>query len=191
MWCEGSVSSRHNVGDGLDYVHSFGSRTVLDVNAASINYYTNSVDPGFAQNPPSSIGLPSYLDAKTSSYPLLPSINWSGWTGFAPAIGPGITTDRILSIKADVIHEMTRHSLKAGVDFRGQYFSGFSPGNNAGALTFVSTYTQRTDDAFQSAGNGAFGGSWAAFMMGLPTTASADINASSVAFNPFLGGYVQ
>ena len=190
LW-QGSGQYRHNVGAGVDYVHNFGARTVLDVNAASIDYYTQSVDPGFASVPPSSIGFPSYLDAKTSSYPLLPTVSWSGWTGFSPSMSPGITRDRVLSIKADVFRQMTRHTLKAGIDFRGQYLSAFSPGNNAGSFSFDSTWTQRTDDGYQSAGTGSFGGSWAAFMMGLPTSAFADINASLAAFNPYLGMYVQ
>jgi len=188
---EGSGQFRHNVGAGLDYVHNFGAKTILDVNFGSVNYFTNSVDPGFASSPPSSIGLPAYLDTKTSSYPLLPSMSWGGWTGFSPAIAPGITTDRVMTAKADVVHEMTKHTLKAGFDFRGNYYSGYTPGNNAGSFTFDSTYTQRTDDGYQSAGTGAFGSSWAAFMMGIPTTATADTNASYAVHNPYYGFYVQ
>jgi hypothetical protein len=190
IW-KGSGSYRHNVGAGLDYVHNFGSKTILDVNFGSVNWYSLNVNPGFRSVTPSSIGLPSYLDTKTSSYPLLPTMSWSGWTGFSAAGGTGITTYRVLSAKADLVHEMNRHTLKAGFDFRGNYVSGYSPGNNAGSFTFDSTYTQRTDDGFQSAGTGSFGGSWAAFLMGLPTGASADTNASYAAHNPYFGLYVQ
>jgi len=190
IW-EGSGQFRHNVGAGLDYVHNFGATTILDLNFGSINYFTNSVDPGFASSPPSSVGFPSYLDTKTSSYPLLPSINWGGWTGFSPAIAPGITTDRVMTAKADVVHQMTKHTLKAGIDFRSTYYSGYTPGNNAGSFTFDSTYTERTDDGYQSYGTGSFGGSWAAFMMGAPTAASADINANYALHNPYYGFYVQ
>jgi Carboxypeptidase regulatory-like domain len=190
IW-EGSGQFRHNVGAGLDYVHNFGANTILDLSFGSINYFTNSVDPGFASALPSSIGFPSYLDTKTSSYPQLPSMSWGGWTGFSPAIAPGITTDRVMSIKADVVHQMTKHTIKAGADFRSTYFSGYTPGNNAGSFGFDSTYTQRTDDAFQSAGTGQFGSSWAAFMLGVPTTETADINANYALHNPYYGFYAQ
>ncbi len=190
IW-QGSGQYRHNVGAGVDWVHNFGSKTLLDVTVGSDVYFTNSVDPGFEATSPSSVGFPAYLDTKTSSAPLLPSISWSGWTGFSPAIAPGITKDRVLSVKADVSHQTEKHTIKTGIEFRGQYFSGFTPGNNAGSFAFDSTYTQRTDDGYQSAGTGAYGGSWAAFMMGLPTTTSADTNASSAAYDSFIGMYVQ
>ena len=190
IW-QGSGQFRHNVGAGLDWVHNFGARTVLDVAAGSTVYYSLSVDPGFNTTPPSSVGFPSYLDTKTSSFPLLPTINWNGWTGFSPAIAPGLVKDRVLTGKADLTHLANHHTLKAGIDVRGQYYSGFTPGNNAGAFGFTTTYTQRTDDGYQSAGTGNYGGSWAAFMMGLPSSASADTNASSAAFNPYLGFYFQ
>ncbi len=85
----------------------------------------------------------------------------------------------------------TRHTLKTGIDVRGQFATAFTPGNNAGTFNFTSTYTQRTDDGFQSAGTGNYGGSWAAFMMGLPGSASTDVNASSAYANPYVGTYIQ
>ena len=190
IW-EGSGQFRHNVSAGLDYVHNFGATTILDINFGSVNYYLLDVNPGFNSITPSTIGYPSYLDTKTSSYPLLPTMNWGGWTGFSAAGSTGITTYRELSAKADVVHQMTKHTLKAGFDFRGNYFSGFAPGNNAGSFTFDSTYTERTDDGYQSAGTGSFGGSWAAFMLGVPTAASADINANYALHNPYYGLYIQ
>ena len=190
LW-QGSGNYRQNVGAGVDYVHNFGARTVLDITVGSVNYYNGAIDPGFQTTAPSSVGFPSYLDTKTSSSPLLPSVSWAGWTGFAPSIAPSAPRYRVLSAKADLFHQMTRHTLKAGFDFRGAYYSNFTPGNNAGSFAFDSTYTQRTDDGYQSAGTGSFAGSWAAFMMGLPTTASADTNASLAAYNPYVGAYAQ
>ncbi len=191
LW-QGSGSIRHNVAAGIDWVHNFGSRTVLDVAVGSQIYTGITLDPGFQNTPPSSIGFPSYLDTKSSNAPLLPSINWSGWTGFGPSVAPGVSPkNRILSTKADVSHQTTRHTIKMGVEMRAQYFSAYTAGNNAGVFGFDSTYTQRTDDGFQSAGTGAYGGSWAAFMMGLPSSASADTNASSAAYDSYFGAYVQ
>ncbi len=85
LW-EGAGQFRHNVGIGADWVHNFGTRTLLDVAIGSNLNRQQNVDPGFENTPPSSIGLPSYMDMKTSSAPVLPTVNWSGWTGFAPPI---------------------------------------------------------------------------------------------------------
>ena len=44
----------------------------------------------------------------------------------------------------------SRHTLKTGIDARGQFFTGYTPGNNAGVFNYTSTYRQRTDDGLAS-----------------------------------------
>jgi hypothetical protein len=131
------------------------------------------------------------MDLKTSSAPVLPSVSWSGWTSFAPPVALGTQRYRVLTGKADLSHMTAHHTIKTGIDARGQFFTGYTPGNNAGSFSFTSTYTQRTDDGSGSAGTGSYGGSWAAFMMGLPTSISADVNATQAYLNPYYGFYVH
>ena len=190
IWKE-SGTFRRNIGIGADWVHNFGARTLLDV-AIGSNYYVNDqVDPGFQSMKPSELGYPSYLDLKSSSAPVLPSVNWTGFTGFAPPVALGVQRYRVLTAKADLSRLTSRHTLKIGFDARGQFFTGYTPGNNAGVFNYTSTYTQRTDDGLGAAGTGAYGGPWAAFMMGLPSTISADFNATQAYSNPYYGAYIH
>jgi hypothetical protein len=182
---------RTDSGAGLDWVHNFGARSLLDV-ALGFNSYQNlNVDPILSSLKPSDLGYPTYLDTKISGDPTLPSTSWSGWTGASLAAAPTVTNYRVLTVKADFSHMASAHTLKAGIDIRGQFFTGYTPGNTAGAYSYTSAYTQRTDDGAGSAGTGAYGGSWAAFMMGVPTSVSADANASAVLGNPYYATYVH
>jgi hypothetical protein len=188
---EGSGTFRRNTGIGLDWVHNFGARLLLDV-AAGSNYYINDqVDPVFQRMKPSDLGFPTYLDVKTSSAATLPSISWNGWTSFTPSVALGTQRYRVLTGKADLSYMATKHTVRSGFDARGQFFTGYTPGNNAGIFNFSSTYTQRTDDGSGAAGTGNYGGPWAAFMMGIPTSISADFNATQAYTNPYFGVYVH
>ncbi|HWB82710.1 MAG TPA: carboxypeptidase-like regulatory domain-containing protein [Bryobacteraceae bacterium] len=182
-------SIRANFGAGIDWVHTFGPNLLLDV-AVSHNIYRNQgLDPGFQKLSPSSLGLPSYMDTQASSSMALPNVTWSGWTTVNGS--NSVYRDRLLGFKADLMRTTASHTIKFGFDGRGQYYNGSSSGANAGTFNFTSMYTQRTDDGFQSAGTGNYAGSWAAFMMGLPTTSQLDINSSQALLNPYYAWYVQ
>lgn len=180
---------RHNAGQGLDWVHTFGANSMLDVAVTSNIYRNNSLDPGFQALRPSALGLPSYMDVQASSSQALPNVTWGGWTGVTAS--NSVFRVRVLAGKADFTHTTASHTIKAGIDARGQYYTGFSPGANAGTFAFASTWTQRTDDGFGSAGTGNYAGPWAAFMMGLPSSMALDINASQAFLNPYYAAYVQ
>ncbi len=186
-----SGQTRHNIGLGFDWVHTFGARAVLDVTIGSNQYLSQNTDPGMASILPSKVGLPAYMDQLASAEPIMPQMNWSGWSGVTQPLAQNQTRYRTLTGKAIYSFMTSRHSIKLGFDARGQYSSAFVPGNNAGSFTFNSTWTQRTDDGFQSAGTGSYGGPWASFMLGLPGSQSIDTQASTALSNPFYGVFVQ
>jgi hypothetical protein len=182
---------RTDTGGSLDWVHNFGARSMLDL-ALGVNTYQNlNVDPILDSLKPSDLGYPAYLDAKVAGDLALPTTSWSGWTTLGLATSPQVQNYSVGTIKADFSRMAVKHTLKAGVDVRFQRFSGHTVGNTAGAYSYTSTYTQQTDDGLGSAGTGAYGGSWAAFMMGLPTSATADWNAGGVFSNPYFATYVH
>jgi hypothetical protein len=57
---------RHNFGAGVDWVHTFGATTFLDVSLTHNAYRVTNVDPGFRSLEPSAAGLPSYMDLLAS-----------------------------------------------------------------------------------------------------------------------------
>jgi hypothetical protein len=184
-------NTRHNVGVGLDWVHTFGGRAMMDVTIGSNQYLTQNTDPGMASILPSGVGLPAYMDGLASAAPIMPNVTWSGWSGITQPLSQNQTRYRSLTGKAEFSFIGAHHTLKTGFDARGQYATAFVPANNAGSFGFTSTWTQRTDDGYQSAGTGNYGGSWASFMMGLPGSMSIDQQASSALFNPYYAAYVQ
>lgn len=188
---ETSGQLRNNLGAGADWVHTFGATTLLDVSLTSNRYRSTNVDPGFQALPPSATGLPAYMDLLASSEPGLPNVSWTGWTSVSQSLALSVSRYRVLAGKADLSHMTSSHTIKAGLDARDQFYTGFAPGNNAGSFSFTSTWTQRTDDGFGSAGTGSYGGPWASFMMGLPATMSIDNNASIALANPYYAGYIQ
>src|SRR4029077_15091914 len=95
---------------------------------------------------------------------------------------------RVLSSKADLSLMASKHSIKTGIDDRGQFFTGITPGGIARTYAYSRTYTQQTADT-TSAGTGKYGGSWASFMMGLPSSISAVTNTAQEYGNPSFEAY--
>src|SRR5205823_3684463 len=57
----GAGNNRHNSGIGMDWVHSFGPRMLLDVSVGSNRYRDANPSPGTAGYLPSSFGLSAYM----------------------------------------------------------------------------------------------------------------------------------
>jgi len=186
---------RRNAGTGLNWVHTFGPRTVLDVNAGFNDWHIWQVNPGSTKFTPSATGLPAYMDVLGSGALELPNVTWAGWSSITPGLALNDQHNTSASIKPELSFVTSHHTTKAGIDARKQFNTfhqwGSGSANNNGKFTFDSTWTRRTDDSFQNTGTGNYGGSWAAFMMGLPTTMSIDNQASQVLSNPYFGFYVQ
>ena len=158
---------RRNRAVSVDWVNTLSSATVLNI-AVSATQYTETQD-WFGIDPykPSDVGLPSYMDAKAGDRHHLPIMSWSGYNN----VGGQAKTEynvRTMSLKADLSHVRSSHTLRAGANLRGQHYTNNNPGVTSGAFSFSNTWTQRTDDGFTPAGS--YGHSWAAFMMGLPSS---------------------
>ncbi|HEY3840394.1 MAG TPA: TonB-dependent receptor [Bryobacteraceae bacterium] len=181
--------NRNNLGINGDWVYTPGATTIFDVEAGANNFREgNILTPVALAITPSAVGLPSYLDAKAGANHALPVMNFSGYASLGQSV-PTWTHFETLSIKGNVVHVRNAHSLRAGIDVREHRQSGGNPGNASGAYNFDSTYTCREDDCLTAAGN--LGYSWAAFMLGIPTTSNIDTNATYATSNPYIGWYAQ
>ncbi|MBI4889772.1 MAG: carboxypeptidase regulatory-like domain-containing protein, partial [Acidobacteria bacterium] len=101
IW-QGAGQIRTNYGQALDWVHNFGTSTLLDVAVSSNMYKQENITPAASTLTPSAVGYPTYLDQKVAGAPNLPAVNWSGWTGFSLPASPSNTKYRVLSFKADL-----------------------------------------------------------------------------------------
>ena len=82
------------------------------------------------------------------------------------------------------------HSFQGGIDFRQAYATSTGgAGNSMGSFSFNSQYVQKNDDGLTPAGT--LGLSYAAFMLGIPSSMSSDNNASYALMNPYYAWYGQ
>ena len=103
---------------------------------------------------------------------------------------PSHLASRNYQATVNVTEILGSHTLRFGSDVRQQVFTSMGPGYTSGNFAFDNTYTRRNDDtAVAPAGN--LGLSWAAFMLGIPTTSSVDANDSYATVNPYYSGYIQ
>ena len=124
----------------------------------------------------------------------------ASWTGYAAGVangtsGLGLQAPSHLASRnyqgvVSVTEILGPHTIRFGSDIRQQVFTSMGPGYTSGNFVFDNTYTRRNDDtSVAPAGN--LGLSWAAFMLGIPTTSSVDANDSYATSNPYYSGYIQ
>ena len=180
---------RHNVSGVIDAVYTPGSNTVIDLSVSANMYEGGDLNKTAAKYKPSDVGLPKYMDDKAGLDHILPTMNFDGYN----SVGYGgvftISRYRNYASKLDVSHVRGKHSFRAGVDFRIHHYEGGGGGNTSGAFTFTNAYTRRNDDTFTPAGN--LGLSWAAFMMGIPSSMQIATTDSFAVRSPYTGWHVQ
>ena len=88
-----------------------------------------------------------------------------------PYVSPATFASARTGLKASVSHVRGAHSFQGGIDFRQAYATNTGgAGNSMGNFTFNSQYVQKNDDGLTPAGT--LGLSYAAFMLGIPSSMS-------------------
>ena len=82
------------------------------------------------------------------------------------------------------------HTLSTGYNTRLHYHTKRNPGAAAGQFGFTNDFTRKADDTSVSPA-GTLGLSWAAFMMGIPSSITVNSNADYAIYNPYHAVYVQ
>ncbi|MFB3828154.1 MAG: carboxypeptidase regulatory-like domain-containing protein [Bryobacteraceae bacterium] len=183
---------RRNNGGIVDWTWVASARTMFDFSIGIHQYSQGNKREMIMDFKPSDVGLPKYLDEKAGSQHILPSMTITGYRFQNAVMGNNVGTmvlPATQTTKADVSHVRGRHSLHAGVDIRNQYRSGGGGGFTSGNFTFNNFYTRRNDDTLTPAGD--LGHSWAAFMMGLPTTSVVETNDTHITHNMYFAWFVQ
>ena len=147
------------------------------------------------------VGLPAYLDDKCAasdeartgstrgSSCALPRVEIAGYQTFGDNAAEGYDTTN-LQVTANMTHVRANHTLKFGTDMRRHSRTGFLPGASQGLYTFDPTYTQRySDTALYTPGN--LGLSWAAFMLGIPTTSTLNTPVDYSTSSPYYSAFAQ
>ncbi|HEV3216898.1 MAG TPA: carboxypeptidase-like regulatory domain-containing protein [Vicinamibacterales bacterium] len=176
--------------------------TVIDAQLSANRFLESDRRFGLKKYKPSSVGLPTYLDdfclargnfGGTTSCQL-PAMTITGYGAGGAALfsNNSGTYDQSTNYQGQVNLSQVRgsHTLKGGVDVREAQRIRNDPGFASGNFTFNNTYTRKADDTtvYPAADLGL---SWAAFMLGMPTTVAADSTAQYHVKSPWVGTYVQ
>lgn len=177
----------------VDWVYTPSSSTFLDT-VVSGNNFAQWTSQGHStpaaltlKYKPSDVGLPAYMDATAGAAHELPIMTFSGYETIGRPVGNYVNFET-LTFKTNLTHIRGRHTLQAGFDARSHRRLGGDPGATSGSFNFTNAYTAREDDALTA---GSIGHSWAAFLMGLPATATLATNATYAVSSPYYGWYVQ
>ena len=86
-------------------------------------------------------------------------------------------------------HIRGNHTVRAAIDNRNQFRTGGGGGNTSGNFGFNQQYVRRNDDSFTPASDLGLG--WAAFILGVPNSATVATNDTYALYNPYYGWFVQ
>ncbi len=183
-----NLDRRHNIAGVLDWVWTSGAATVLDVSLSGNEYISPTYPPVIMQYKPSDVGLPKYMDDRAGALHILPTVNLDGYNSIGRNVA-SISRYRSAALRADLSHIRGKHSFRGGIDFRRHYYVGGGGGNTSGNFNFNNSFTRRYDDSLTPAGS--LGHSWAAFLMGLPSSMTIGATDSFVLTNPYYGWHFQ
>ena len=170
---EGSLLYRNNWGMAVDEIYTLSPTNVLDirVNFTRMNEGHNIPSVGFN---PTTLGLPSYLSGN-SNYLQMPVIAFNSATSLTGLGATGANELPSQSYQIFPTWEKTKgnHTLKAGGDFRQYRLNTFTAGASTGTFTFNNSFVRSSSSASSTV---AVGQDFAAFMFGLPSSGSYDLN---------------
>jgi len=195
----------------LGWNHVFNSSTNLDVTLAGSNMETTyNHYPGYSAYPPSSVGLPSYLQDYAGPVATFPELQFGGGATYAQGTSGANTSlfgnlnaapsfYRTATVRGNFVHIQGRHSLRVGGEWRAQNFSRGPQGNSSGIFNFDTTFAQQNDGSNADCPSGCnlglpspsnYGLSYAAFLMGVQTSGTATLGSPISISTPYYSAYV-
>ena len=194
----------------IGWNHVFSTKTNLDVTIGASNLETSTTYyPGYSAFPPTSVGLPSYLQAYAGSNATLPELQFGGGSTYAQA-GSGANSSlfgnlnsapsyyRTANARANVTTIHGVHAFRFGGEWRAQNYARGVQGLSSGDFNFDSTFTQQNDGTNLDCASCSFAGlpsasnyglSYGAFLMGVPTTSTVNLQAPLSISTPYIAGY--
>ena len=170
-----------SVGDIITLTQSLLTEVRLNFTRYSQPSYTNG--DGFD---PTTLGLPNLATAH-AMFPRFFFNNGSVINLGATTQTPGTAPFNSYDLFVDTIKTVGHHTVKFGVDARQFQKGNFTFGNSAGLYNFNGDFTGK----FGGDANLATGSDTAAFLLGIPSSATYDLNSHAIASQTYLGLFVQ
>lgn len=189
----GNNLSRTNYGSSVDEVFTVSPTLVLDIRANWTRFHETNASPADAIDP-TSVGFPAYLkqDSQFSGLPYMQFANGCGANSLAyqciGMTGDNSTPYDVYQFFATAVKILGNHSLKSGADIRDYRESTFGHGNSDGTFSFNSNWTNNPTVTTAAS---PFGQDFAAFLLGLPSSGSFDINTHSTAQSYYYALFLQ
>lgn len=195
----GNFLYRINQGAGMDQTYMVSPTVYLDVRTTWTRYQEHHFAPA-DQVSPTDLGFPSYI-AGTAQWRMMPYVTFTSTNvsngnrfGFEPLgyNGDGTNYSDIWQLAGQVIKIRGNHTIKAGTDIRRNQYSAYSFGNPSGAYAFGSTTAANnwTNGPLATTAT-SFGQDLAAFLLGLPSSGSIDLNAQDTVRTNYMAFYVH
>jgi len=179
----------------VNLVYTVSARTVLTISSSFNRTWAGMALVKPFEYQPSGVGFPAYLDEHAGALHMLPEMDFTGYNTHGSNLAvstaaPQVSKKPVWATNASVTQVRGVHTLRAGIDIR-QYWQNVDVrGNLSGQFSFNNLYTRRNDDTFTPAGD--IGLSWAAFMLGIPSSMTiATPNVTKAAHSPYYGWFVQ
>ena len=170
--------------------HVVSPKTVIEVNVGATQYTGGgSFYPGWDKYKPSDLGLPTYLDDYAGQFAQAPVLSLSGYSAIG-ASDISLIHWRTLAIRGNVTSVRGPHTFRLGGEWRQQNAAGGGPGNPSGTLNFDNTYVQQNNGTNNTYPTTSTALSFASFLLGIQTTASASTAVSYSRSTPYYGLYL-
>ncbi|HZS57187.1 MAG TPA: TonB-dependent receptor, partial [Bryobacteraceae bacterium] len=180
-----SKLTRANTGASLDDVFTINPANIIDVrlNFTRMDERHPSPTAGFD---PTTLGLPAYLK-DNSQYLQFPVFSLTNYQSIGTS-GSNVLPSQSLQLNPTWVSIKGNHTLKFGTDVRQYNLNATSFGNATGSFSFGNAWTRQ---ASNSSSTVAVGQDLASFLLGLPTSGSYDIAASSAWYEHYYALFVQ
>jgi hypothetical protein len=191
---QGNFLYRKPQGASLDDVYTISPTMFMDIRGTWTRF--TEITAGTSDGiDPSSLGFPPSIGVN-SQQPVMPRMIFTstsvagGSENSFQDLGFGSDARNVYDIFqlfADLIKVHGNHTIKVGADIRDYRWSAYNAGNSAGTYTFngssqASTTTSSwTNGPLNNAASSPLGQDFAAFLLGLPSSGSFDLNAQSTA----------
>jgi len=181
----GNFLSRENWGVTFDDVYTVAPTLFVNTRLNWTRFVEGNTRPhdGFDFT---TLGLPTALRSASTKL-VLPRIDFSNGTDFGDSGGDRTPFDSYQIFLA-ATKVVSAHTLKFGTDLRSQRESSNSFGNSSGLYSFNQNWTRGPLDNSPAA---PLGQDFSAFMLGLPTGGSFDVNATRTQSANYLAFFMQ